>query len=135
MNNSSDQALDRKLRQPKSILINAIEKSSLTLQCLVDSNVPAGEIRWVYYQLQPNSNKPVNMSRVASVSDINHISSIQLDNIQTDDSGYYSCSMAIKLTDSLGDVTALNKKKSYYLNVQSTFNSLLKQKIFYLKMI
>lgn len=112
--------MKRKLRQPKSILINATERSSLTLQCHVDSNVPAGEIQWVYFKLQPNSSKPVNMRRLASVSDINHISSIQLNNIQTGDTGYYSCSMAIKLIDSLGDVT-LNQNVSYYLNVQGKY--------------
>lgn len=121
LNKSSSQAMKWKLRQPESILINANQSSPLTLQCRFDSNVLAGEIQWIYFELQPNSSKPVNMRRLESASYINNISSIQLNNIQTSNSGYYSCSMVIKLTDSLGNVTALNKIISYYLNVQGKF--------------
>ena len=112
--------MNLRLRKPNAILVSAIESSNVTLECKIDSNTGVYGIEWVFYNLLSDESQPVNMKRLASVTnEVNQVSSIQLRNIKQKSTGYYECSIAINIFDDIGNLTSLKQSFSYYLNIQS----------------
>lgn len=125
LNRTTSRAESLNLRQKNAIYINSVENSTVNLDCRLDTN-DRQEIIWYYYQLNKND-QIVNRIKLTDHTKtsknprsgiLTSISQIKLNKLRDRNSGYYSCGVRFKLTDSLKNSKIIEQNVTYYLQVQ-----------------
>lgn len=117
----------RNLRESQAVFVSTYENSTLTLSCEIDSNPLNENVIWYYYELNKQNqvkNKVMLSSWISTITRVinetkkYYYSQLNLINVTSNHSGYYTCAVSSILHDGLNQTHALNANATYFLLVQ-----------------
>lgn len=117
----------RKLKLKDSIYLTSNENSSVTLQCELKSNPLIDNVIWYFYQVNKSlqvihkvrlSNWISSIKTILNETEKRYYSQLNLNNLTSDNTGYYSCSIQTELSDDLSQTKHVNLNSTYFLQVK-----------------
>ena len=124
MNKSS---LFRKLKLKDSVYLMSNENASTTLQCEIKSYPQIDNLVWYFYQVNTTSHliQKIRLSNwISSIKTVlnqtekRYYSQLNLNNLTSENTGYYSCSIDQTFTDDLNQTNRFNLNSTYFLQVK-----------------
>lgn len=125
----------RKLKLKEAVYLTAHENTSTSLQCEIKSYPLMDNLVWYFYQVNSSSHliQKIRLSSwsssiktVLNQTEKRYYSQLNLNNLTSENTGYYSCSIDHTLTDDLNQTNRFNINSTYFLQIKCKLHNITK---------